>query len=298
MSARATAAWFVVACACASSVVPLLHCAQAGDASSAGADSFDASPDTTLGGDPGRFADETPLPDNSTECAETNKQIYVLGTDRFLYRFYPDKLKFDRVGQVACPSVSGTFSMAINRRGTAFVEYQDGRLYAVDTSNGRCRATPFRPGQTGFERFGMGYARDGDAAGGETLYVSGIGLASLETKTFSLNFLGSLTYGRTELTSLDTQLFAFSVGSGVIAGLNKSTGATESVYRTTAVNERAAFAFAQWGGDFWIFTGDEHSSVTQYSPTENKSNVVIENTGMLIVGAGSSTCAPTTKPPR
>ena len=73
----------------------------------------------------------------------------------------------------------------------------------------------------------MGYSLNGDAANGETLYVSGVGLASLDTKTFDLKFLGSLTYGRTELTGLDKQLFAFSVESGVIAGLNKTTGATE-----------------------------------------------------------------------
>ena len=112
----------------------------------------------------------------------------------------------------------------------------------------------------------MGYSMNGDAANGETLYVSGVGLASLDTKTFELSFLGSLTYGRTELTGLDKQLFAFSVGSGVIAGLNKTTGATEVVYRTSAVNERAAFAFAQWGGDFWVFTGrqplDRHAVLT------------------------------------
>jgi hypothetical protein len=282
----------------ACSIAPMLHCATAGDASSGELDAGDASPDVT-GAEAGAFNNNGgPLPPDNVECAETTKQIYVLATDRALYRFYPDKLQFVRVGQVACPTVAGTFSMAIDRRGTAWVEYTDGRLFAVDTSTASCRATSFRPGQTGFETFGMGYSRNGDSPNGETLYVSGVGLASLDTKTFTLTFLGSLTYGRTELTGLDTKLFAFSVGSGVIAGLNKANGATEVVYRTSAVNERAAFAFAQWGGDFWVFTGNDHSIVTQYSPTEDKSAVVVDNTGMLIVGAGSSTCAPTTKPPR
>ena len=162
--------------------------------------------------------------------------------------------------------------MAIDRHGTAWVEYTDGRLFAVDTTNGSCKATAFKPGQVGFETFGMGYSLNGDGSKGETLYVSGVGLAALDTKTFDLDFKGSLTYGRTELTGLDKQLFAFSVESGVIAGLNKATGATEVTYRTSAVAERAAFAFAQWGGDFWVFTGDEHSIVTQYSPTEDKSD--------------------------
>jgi hypothetical protein len=142
----------------------------------------------------------------------------------------------------------------------------------------------------------MGFARNGDSANGETLYAAGAGLASLDTSTFQLTFLGSLSFGRTELTGLDTQLYAFSVGSGVIAGLNKTTAATEVVYRTSATEANNAFAFAQWGGDFWLFTGSDRSQVTRYSPIDDTSKVVVADTGMLIVGAGSSTCAPTKRP--
>ena len=266
-----------------------------------------------------------PIPPSGTECIEENKQIYVLATDKSLYRFYPDTLKFVRIGEVGCPTTAGTFSMAVDRFGHAFVEYTDGRLFEVDTATATCYTTPFQYGQTGFETFGMGFARDGlplpeagdpdaaDAADGEggddggvdaadaapvteTLYVSGAGLASLDTLSFQLKFLGSLTFGRTELTARDTELFSFDVGSGVIANLDKTNGATLSSYRTTAVDEMAAFAFAQWGGDFWVFTGDDHSIVTQYSPSTNTSKVVVQNTGMLIVGAGSSTCAPAVAP--
>lgn len=276
---------------------PLLHCARTVDPTPAELAPADAGPEAAPPGDPGTLDTETPIPTN-VECAETTKQIYVLATDKALYRFYPDKLSFVRVGQVSCPTGAGTFSMAIDRNGTAWVEFTDGRLFAVDTTTARCRTTPFQTKQKGFETFGMGYALNDDGSRNETLYVAGAGLASLDTKTFELKVLGSLTYGRTELTGLDNKLFAFSVGSGVIAGLNKTTGATEVTYRTTAVNERAAFAFAQWGGDFWVFTGDQHSMVTQFSPTDDESRVVVENTGMLIVGAGSSTCAPTSKVPR
>ena len=276
--------------------MPLLHCANANGTSGFDGEAVDAAADGGPVTEAGAFGKVTPPPPDSAECAETTKQIYVLATDRVLYRFYPDKLQFVRVGQVACPTVAGTFSMAIDRRGTAWVEYTDGRLFAVDTTNATCKATGFRPGQAGFETFGMGYSLNGDSPNGETLYVAGAGLASLDTNTFNLTFLGSLSFGRTELTGLDTKLFAFSVGSGVIAGLNKANGATEIVHRTTAVNEHAAFAFAQWGGDFWVFTGDTNSIVTQYSPTEDKSTVVVKDTGMLIVGAGSSTCAPTKLP--
>ena len=248
----------------------------------------------------GAFAETGSLVSPDTECAEETKQVYVLGTDKTLYRFAPDKLEFTRIGVVACPTAAGTFSMAIDRRGTAWVEFLDGRLFAVNTFDASCKPTTFRPGQTGFTTFGMGYAKngvpDGGADAGETLYVAGAGLASLDTKSFELTFLGSLSFGRTELTGQDTQLFAFSVESGVIAALNKTTAATEKVYRTSAVNENAAFAFAQWGGDFWVFTGNGRSIVTQYSPATDTSKVVVQDTGMLIVGAGSSTCAPSAKP--
>jgi hypothetical protein len=238
------------------------------------------------------FGDSGTGIDFTGECAEETKQIYVLGTDKALYRFNPETLQFKHLGIIGCPSAAGTFSMAIDRRGTAWVEFTDGRLFAVSTFDASCKATAFQAGQTGFNTFGMGYAKNADGLG-ETLYASGAGLAALDTKTFELKFLGSLSFGRTELTGLDQELYAFAVGSGVVARLNKNTAATEVVYRTSAINETAAFAFAQWGGEFWIFTGNEMSKVTRYSPVSDTSSVAVENTGMLIVGAGSSTCAPT-----
>lgn len=232
------------------------------------------------------------------ECADqAAQQIYVVATDKGFYRFDPEHLTFLRVGTLGCPTTEGTFSMAIDRRGTAWVEYDDGRIYAVDTHDATCKPTAFHPGQTGFELFGMGFAlNNDDPKNGETLYVAGNGLASLDTKSFELVFRGSLTTGRAELTAIGSQLFAFSVDSGVVARLNKATGATEATYRTSAIVEKGAFAFAHWGGQFWIFTGHDSSTVTTYSPTTDESAVVLSNTGMLIVGAGSSTCAPITPP--
>jgi hypothetical protein len=244
------------------------------------------------------FGDSGALIESDVECAQGTEQIYVVATDKGFYRFNPKDLEFKRVGTLGCPTGAGTFSMAIDRRGTAWIEYTDGRVYAVDTNDASCRATSFKPGQTGFETFGMGFALNGDdPKEGEKLYVAGAGLATLDTKSFELKFLGSLTNGRTELASIGSQLYAFSPESGVVARLNKTDGATEVSYRTTAIDGRAAFAFAHWGGIFWLFTGRGTSTVTTYSPDTDESKVVIPNTGMLIVGAGSSTCAPL-KPPQ
>lgn len=268
-----------------------VHCAKDGS-SAFDEDAGPGVPPSEAGAPPGTFTDAGGPPPNDVECADETKQIFVLGTDKVLYRFDPEKLAFTRIGTVACPTAAGTFSMAIDRRGTAYVEFTDGHLYAVDTATAKCAPTAFQANQTGFELFGMGYALNGDAANGETLYAAGAGLGSIDTKTFALTFLGSIPAGRTELTGQATDLFAFNVVSGVVYGLDKTNGATKSTYRTTAVDEKAAFAFAQWGGDFWIFTGDQRSKVTRYSPAENKSTVVVQDTGMLIDGAGSSTCAP------
>jgi hypothetical protein len=266
-----------------------LHCAKNADATF---DPDGGPPPEEAGPPPGSFTDANAPPPKSVECAEETKQIFVLGTDKTLYRFEPEKLKFVRIGAVGCPTAAGTFSMAIDRRGIAYVEYTDGHLYAVDTSTAKCTPTAFKAKQTGFELFGMGYALNGDASNGETLYVAGAGLGSIDTTSFDLKFLGSIPAGRTELTGQGTELFAFNVVSGIVYGLDKTNGATKVTYRTTAIDEQAAFAFAQWGGDFWIFTGNTRSIVTRYSPAEDKSTVVVDDTGMLIVGAGSSTCAP------
>lgn len=268
-----------------------LHCAKQEksgfeDENEAGADAKAPPPP------PGNFVEAGTLTPRG-ECEETTKQIFVFATDKALYRFDPEKLTFTRIGTVGCPTAAGSFSMAIDRRGIAYVEFTDGHIYMVDTTNGQCVPTTFKAGQTGFELFGMGFALNAeDPTQGETLYVAETGLASIDTKTFDLKFLGPITAGRTELTARGTDLFGFNVVNGVVSGLDKASGKTTVSYRTTAINAWAGFAFAHWGGDFWIFTGDERSQVTRYQPDIDKSTVVIQDTGMLIVGAGSSTCAP------
>jgi hypothetical protein len=54
----------------------------------------------------------------------------------------------------------------------------------------------------------------------------------------------------------------------------------------------SSFAFAFWGGAFYIFTGDSgNSTVTKYDPSDGSVSFQGTSPG-LIVGAGVSTCAP------
>ena len=53
-----------------------------------------------------------------------------------------------------------------------------------------------------------------------------------------------------------------------------------------------AFAFAFWGGDFWIFTGmGGPSDVNRFRPADGTTTTPTKHPS-TIVGAGVSTCAP------
>jgi hypothetical protein len=62
------------------------------------------------------------------------------------------------------------------------------------------------------------------------------------------------------------------------------------------------FAFSFWGGDFYFYTAtstaaNKTTNVTRYSPKDGAiDKAYMQNIGFHIVGAGVSTCAPTTQP--
>ena len=59
-----------------------------------------------------------------------------------------------------------------------------------------------------------------------------------------------------------------------------------------------AWAFAHWGGRFYIFTthstlfGGESSKVLRLDPTTGKVTTLLNSSPYRVVGAGVSTCAP------
>lgn len=237
-------------------------------------------------------------PVGPADCGEENKQIYVLSAGRrALHRFDPANLTFTRIGDLDCPTSADTFSMAVDRKGVAWVEYNDGRMFHVDTKTAHCKEIPFHVGQAGFSRFGMGFAKD-DSPEGESLFVEGDALGTIDQKTYVLRLVGATGVGLAELTGTGNGLlFAFDVNSGRVVELDKANGDVKKIYRTGAIDPNGSWAFAQWGGDFWLFTGQATSQVTRYSPATNESKVVVPDVGFVIVGAGSSTCAPY-EPPR
>ena len=85
----------------------------------------------------------------------------------------------------------------------------------------------------------------------------------------------------------------------MVAEIDKQTAHIKSVAPQNAINyppDSSNFAFAFWGGDFWLFVGPGTSTdVFQYQPSTNTTTKRTTET-FEIVGAGVSTCAPTTPP--
>jgi hypothetical protein len=252
---------------------------------------------------------------NQTGCSEAAKLVYVVSDNNDLYSFAPDKVAFTKIGTLDCPSGGATpNSMAIDRSGTAWVNFSDGALFEVSTADASCLATTYQKGQGGFERFGMAFATNSASTADETLYVVGIdgpgqgkGLAKIDLSTMKLtllgDFSGKLTGTGAELTGTgDGRLFGFFTTSpnATLAQINMGSGATTGDKDLAGVSTGNAWAFSFWGGDFWFYTssGLTPSRVTRLNTSgDNSISTAKQNVGNFrIVGAGVSTCAPTTPP--
>jgi len=238
-------------------------------------------------------------------CSQETQFVYVVDEAGVLHRFDPPSAAFTDVGPLAC--AGSPFSMAIDRTGVAWVLFDDGRLARVDTRSGKCKVTPFVAGQQGFSvRFGMGFSSNTPDGGDETLFVSGDApemLGWIDTGTFQLTpvALYDLLKTPAELTGTgDGRLFgAFSGQPYVVAQIDKASAHIESQAPQTPITfppNAANFAFAFWGGDFYLFVGPgQGTDVFRYRPADG-TTVKLASETFTIVGAGVSTCAPTVGP--
>ena len=229
--------------------------------------------------------------------------IFAFDTDNHLYFFDPIKLTFTDIHRLDCPAMGNAqpFSMAVGRDGIAWVEYTSGELFQVDTDTGACSATKFAPNQPGFRTFGMGFAADAPGSPDETLYIANDGsmdprLGRIDLKSLLVAPIGPLP-ADAELTGTGSgELWAFFGDVLAHAGrIDKRTGVVVEDVPMAAVGDasRAGFAFAFFGGDFWLFiyTGG-FTRVYQLHRPSNQVTLPLPNTNRHIVGAGVSTCAP------
>ena len=265
------------------------------------------------GGDP--FVDSGPRRDGGpidplcgTAAA---RYLYVVAADDAFLRFDPETNTLTPLGILSCPTSSSPFSMAVDRNATAWVLYQDGRIFHVSTADVSCTATSFAPNQAGFEVFGMGFVSDAPGSAEETLFVAGgsllditLGSASLGRVDSSLRLtsVGGLP-GWPELTGTGAaELWGFfpDTSPPSVRMIDQGSGATTRTFPMSELGSGSglgdrAWAFAFWGARFYVFYKgdfDTTTNVWRLDPADGSVIEVLHDTGYRIVGAGVSTCAP------
>jgi hypothetical protein len=248
--------------------------------------------------------EEEPVEEEAPEddCTETSDLIYVIdrGSEE-LSLFDPETAEFTVLGRLSCPSGTATpGSMAVSRSGEAFVRYSDESVYRVTLETLACERTGFRS-PNGFGSFGMGYATDDADTWRDRLYIAdadSVGL--LDTSAWSLDLLGGME-SQSELTGTSAgELWAFLPleSPASLAQLDKDSGEELQRIRLSgfpSLSDIDAFAFAAWGGEFWLFvrTYGMGSSTDVYRVgSDGRLSRVLEDVGFDVVGAGVSTCAP------
>ena len=266
---------------------------------------------------------------NQDGCSDAAKLIYVIDSNNKLSSFDGATKTFKDLGTLSCPAASGAqpFSMGVDRNAMAYVLYSgvdqltgsvtSTEIFKVDTTQANlpCTKTSFS-GTAEFKQFGMGFSTDSAQSTNDTLFIvgsPGVGMgstkmATLDVTSMAVTMKGPVT-GDPELTGTGSaELWGFfpSDTTGAtdpkVAKLDKATGATSTSYTlATLKGIPAAWAFAFWGGDYWVFLAKSSGGIF---PTIGKTVVyqVDGTTGMIkgqtdtmtrtIVGAGVSTCAP------
>ncbi len=286
----------------------------------------DGGPDARRdGGRDATIEDAPPLLDvrpptdvDRTDCPDAEATlVYTITDTNQLQSFNPDTGQFRLIGNIACPSGGATpFSMAVDRRGIAYILFTNEQLFRVSTATGACIPTPYTPRQSNFGLFGMGFATN-SVGPTETLFVAGDdqirngrpagarGLARITPGTFELTPVGDFfpTVDSAELTGTgDGRLFAFyrkndDSPPSYIGEIDPDTGQVIGERRFDNVDQGFGWAFAFWGGDFYMFHAPGASAatartrVTRWRPADN-SVTQVATTSLKIVGAGVSTCAP------
>jgi len=251
-----------------------------------------------------------------SDCVDAGSTfIYLIASNNNLYSFYPPSAAFTLIGTIACPNSDGTnpFSMAVDRKGIAYIVFQSGQLFRVSTANAACVPTGFALSQQGFPTtFGMGFSQN-EADGGETLYVasdSAAGqlsqLATIDvTNGYTLNIVGDFNpqINMAELTGTGAGgLFGFwdtdpgpqgvSGPDSAIVQIDKATAQVTNSSPLPGLSQGNGWAFAFWGGDFYTFTAPNSMTVVNRFNPNDGTVVQVAQTTDEIVGAGVSTCAP------
>ena len=232
------------------------------------------------------------------------RDIWVVDSNGTFSGFNTGTRTFADVNKLDCVSPSSPQTMGVARDGFAWVLYSNADLFRVDTQTAKCQPTGFDRTRITVDNFAqMGSAFSSDQAGGadETLFVQLVtqgSLAILDTKKLTVTRVAQLTRSA-ELTGTgNAELWGFFPDSpSFIARIDKQTAMLSGELPVPGVGSGQvnAFAFAFWGGSFWIFIAEDGGATKVYRVDGQTGAVelAVATVGRHIIGAGVSSCAPT-----
>ena len=197
--------------------------------------------------------------------------------------------------------------MSVDRLGVAWINFHSGELARVNTKNANCQTTNYK-GTSAFTKFGMGFASASPGSKTEHLFVSSSQFARspngmldrLDLTSFKISHIGPFpkaTY-TPELTGTGNgNLYGYfpDKTSPFIARLDQKSGKALKTWKLSPLNLVVnSWAFAHWGGRFYLFVADKntYSKVYRFDPATGKNPLLVKNLGHRIVGAGVSAKAP------
>jgi hypothetical protein len=240
-------------------------------------------------------------PPPEDDCTDSSDLIYTVDKNtQKMYLYDPENNAFSLLGSLPCDDwgwEGDPGSMSVSRDGYAYVRYSGGLLYEVDVTNLSCEEAGFT--SSSFGAFGMGYATHTNNTWQDQLYVANSdSIASLDPQSGQMTTIGNMP-SQSELTgNAAGELWAFLPleQPAQLAQIDKQTGnIIDSIsLNSFSLENLDTFAFASWGGDFYLFVRLYGDSTKVFKVDRNGTQTeVLSDTGLNIVGAGVSTCAPT-----
>jgi hypothetical protein len=246
----------------------------------------------------------------NTVCTQAGQFIYTVDSNGTFARFDPKTLTSVDIDSLSCPTLASPFSMNVDQKGIAWIIFDDGNLFRVDTATAACTSTSYLPGQHGFNTYGMGSVFD-SSSGIDTLYLSS------GTPTATVSQLGTLAYPGLTITQVanvplgwlelsgtgDGQLWGYaptgsSSGGPLLTRINRTSGVLIEKYDLPEITTIGGFAVKFFGGSFFIFVGpdvwkvDRSALLPGHTTATVPAKRVLTTPGRDVVGAGVSTCAP------
>ncbi len=246
--------------------------------------------------------------------------VFVLSDNSELWKFYPETNDFLKLGSFNCGGMTNTFSMAVDRQGFAWVMFNtpQGDIWKLDVTDvGNCIDPGYNQGQGGVNYFGMAFVSNNKFDQCDQIYgntFDGFGgfsegpnigdFLTVDPDTLLIKKLGKTNFNGAEMTGTgDGRAFMFGgANPAKLVEVDKTNGAFLEVNPLGTLELTNAFAFAFFGGDFYMFTESDNnpllSKVTHFDYDDSDNNgkqdltTVVVQAPLRIVGAGVSTCAP------